>query len=292
MINLDGDRYIDFQDFKSAVPFMEGCGLKVWDPATSFARIDRDGGGNLLFDEFAQWAISQNLNLVEDDSNLLRIEPEVQVGLSARHRANPRNDATPFALDEPDTFTAKVRQPPQQQKKPRNWDKLANRLPCGKMDVEKLRRIAIFKILDANGNGYLTLTEVTKGIKDILDADQEFDASTAINRAYHLAKTSAAKENDEYVDYSEYKLMLVALRQHFEYLLLFNLPVEEGDRRINWREFQNAAATLKRWGVNVTDPLGEFKSIDKQGGIFVCMHALSRCESQIFVHMDIGFIST
>tara|TARA_B110000285_G_C14641266_1_gene387714 strand:- start:276 stop:422 length:147 start_codon:yes stop_codon:yes gene_type:complete len=42
--------------------------------------------------------------------------------------------------------------------------------------------------MDVNGNGYLSLAEVDKGMRDVLVSDQLFDAKPAIMRAFQYAK--------------------------------------------------------------------------------------------------------
>jgi hypothetical protein len=39
------------------------------DPEECFKEIDKNGGGFILFDEFAEWAIQKNLDLNDDDNN-------------------------------------------------------------------------------------------------------------------------------------------------------------------------------------------------------------------------------
>ena len=48
---------------------------------------------------------------------------------------------------------------------------LASKLPIGKTEAEKTRRNDIFKQFDPNGNGFLSLAEIDKGIHDILGLD-------------------------------------------------------------------------------------------------------------------------
>jgi hypothetical protein len=36
--------------------------VRIADPAAVFAEIDRDRGGMILFEEFAEWAIKQQLD--------------------------------------------------------------------------------------------------------------------------------------------------------------------------------------------------------------------------------------
>jgi hypothetical protein len=37
-------------------------GVRITNPETAFAEIDRDRGGMILFEEFAEWAIKQHLD--------------------------------------------------------------------------------------------------------------------------------------------------------------------------------------------------------------------------------------
>ena len=78
-----------------------------------------------------------------------------------------------------------------------------------------------------NGNGYLSLAEVDKGIRDILNCDQLFDAKPAIMRAFQYAKDYTPSKDgkgygDDYIEKSEFRVFLIALRQRFEYFQAFN----------------------------------------------------------------------
>ena len=63
MIDLDGDRRIDFIEFKAALPIVESWGIKVADPQAEFNKIDKNKGGKVLFDEFCDWAIRSEMKL-------------------------------------------------------------------------------------------------------------------------------------------------------------------------------------------------------------------------------------
>jgi hypothetical protein len=45
----------------------------------------------------------------------------------------------------------------------------AAKLPIGKSDSEKALRDELFRQFDPNGNGYLSLAEVDRGVQDILE---------------------------------------------------------------------------------------------------------------------------
>ena len=49
--------------------------MEVWvgeipDIEGEFKKIDKNGGGSILFDEFCTWAISKNLDLEDDDDDI------------------------------------------------------------------------------------------------------------------------------------------------------------------------------------------------------------------------------
>lgn len=66
-INIDGNNYIDYEEFLKAVPLIENWGCKIEDPRKSYEEIDSDKSGLVRFDEFCSWAIKKNLDLEDDD---------------------------------------------------------------------------------------------------------------------------------------------------------------------------------------------------------------------------------
>ena len=127
-----------------------------------------------------------------------------------------------------------------------NWDEISAKLPCKKKDPEeKQARLKIWNAMDNNGNGYLSLAEIDKGVRDVLQCDDMFDAKPAIMRAFQFAKDFCpAKSNNkygpDYVEKREFRVFLVALRQRFEYLQAFKKIDSGGDGRIDLEEFTGA----------------------------------------------------
>jgi len=64
-----GDGRIDETEFARSADMLREWGAKIKDPATTFKAIDQNGGGQILFDEFCEWAIQQKLALEEADDN-------------------------------------------------------------------------------------------------------------------------------------------------------------------------------------------------------------------------------
>jgi len=57
-------------------------------------------------------------------------------------------------------------------------------LPTDKSGAEFEQRSSLFKQFDPNSNGYLSLAEVDKGIRDILRIEELYDCKPAIMRAF------------------------------------------------------------------------------------------------------------
>ena len=69
--DADNDRRIDLDEFKAAKSKMEVWVGEIGDIEGEFAKIDKNGGGKILFDEFCTWAIAKNLDLEDDDDNIV-----------------------------------------------------------------------------------------------------------------------------------------------------------------------------------------------------------------------------
>jgi len=65
-IDSGNDSRISLEEFKTALPQILAWGVKIDDPNAAFAEIDLNGGGQVLFDEFADWAINKELQLEGD----------------------------------------------------------------------------------------------------------------------------------------------------------------------------------------------------------------------------------
>jgi Ca2+-binding EF-hand superfamily protein len=67
VVDSGDDRRVDYGEFVRAIPYLNEWGAKVKDPKAEFQSIDQNGGGQILFIEFADWALKKGLDLVEDD---------------------------------------------------------------------------------------------------------------------------------------------------------------------------------------------------------------------------------
>merc|ERR1719253_1820159 len=69
------------------------------------------------------------------------------------------------------------------------WADAIAKLPYGQDPEEKRRRNKIFRDIDINGNGFLSLAEVDKGMHDIIRLDAKLVSKPFMMRAFEVAKT-------------------------------------------------------------------------------------------------------
>lgn len=239
-IDANNDRRLTAEEFAAAAQKVEVWGIKSFYPELHFKNIDKNGGGMILFDEFAEWAISQHLEL-EDDEEQTSVVP------GRAQKATVRGGRPTI-----------------------DWKAIALKLPSGKTSVEKAKRDELFKLFDPNGNGYLSLAEVDKGVRDILQIDSLFNCKPALMRAFQAAKNfttnGRAPLGADYVTRSEFRILLLYLKRYFELFQMFDLVDSGADRRVDYYEFERAVNSLKDWGIQVSNPRGEFNSIDRNHG--------------------------
>ncbi|GAB5360037.1 hypothetical protein AAMO2058_000593100 [Amorphochlora amoebiformis] len=170
-----------------------------------------------------------------------------------------------------------------------DWKKINGKLPYARDKKSKEIRMKMFRAFDPNGNGYLSLAELDKGIRDVLGLhDDVFKCKPAIMQAYKVARAKGkakSKVSGDYVEKHEFRYFLYALRQYFEYWVMFDRADKNDDRRIDLAEFKNSAKAMEAWGVKILDPKSAFKSIDKNGGGFILFNEF--CDFAIALSLDL-----
>merc|ERR1712025_1445730 len=152
-----------------------------------------------------------------------------------------------------------------------DWEEVNTKLPYARTKDDFAARKELWDGMDVNGNGYLSLAEVTKGIRDVIAVDELFDAIPAINRSFHHCKnvaTNQGEHGDDYIEFREFRLLLQTLRQFFEYYQAFDRVDTGDDDRISKEEFTSDAlkCAMEKWVGPIEDMEGEFDSIDTNGG--------------------------
>lgn len=113
---------------------------------------------------------------------------------------------------------------------------------------------ACWSSFDVNGNGYLSLAEVDRGVKYVLKLPELFNIKPVLIRAFTKAKTAlkaTTKYGDDYVSKAEFKYLMRYLKQYFSCWIVFNEIDTSKDKRITYQEFQKAIPLLQEYGVKI-----------------------------------------
>lgn len=95
-----------------------------------------------------------------------------------------------------------------------NWEALTAKLPVGRDTGSALRRSELFDRFDSNKNGYLSLAEVDRALRDVMGLDSMYSSKPVLIRAFQAAKDanrttkSKATRKDDYVERDEFRLLL------------------------------------------------------------------------------------
>ena len=157
-----------------------------------------------------------------------------------------------------------------------DWAQLRQQLPCGISQAEHERREALFTKFDPNGNGFLSLAEIDKAIRDELRISQIFECKPVIMRAFQAARMSQPpserNHSGDYVTRSTFRVLLYYLKEYFEMWQIFSAADTSGDRRVDKAEFAKIFEQLKsRWGLRVENKSADdvFREVDVNGGGFL-----------------------
>ena len=195
MVDTSDDRRIDLAEFQRAIPLLATWSAPVADAAAEFAAIDVDGGGSVLFDEFCGWALKRGLDMDTSDSASGEADLRGQHKLASEVAAQDAKDAADrrrqlaedlggreFGAGDMTTgldLRAVLAKLPCDERAPEEQD-------------EKVRE-KLFSSWDINGNGFLTLTEIHRGLLSLLGAlggSAVAALQPAIARAFHAARDS------------------------------------------------------------------------------------------------------
>jgi hypothetical protein len=144
----------------------------------------------------------------------------------------------------------------------------AAQIPIGSTSEDIAARKKIFREFDVNGNNWLSLAEIDKGLRDVLEMPELFDTKPVIMRAYQASLKKVKSTNpltEGLVSRGAFKFTLIYLRFYYELWESFE-KIDTGadgqDRRISEAEFVKGADILiNDWKLKIDDPSAKFKQI-------------------------------
>jgi len=90
-----------------------------------------------------------------------------------------------------------------------DWAAVNAALPYERTPDAKARRNKLFREIDCNGNDYLSLAEVDKGMRDYVKLLEIFDSKPVMMRAFQAAKNYGGDTTGVGPDYIEKKELMV-----------------------------------------------------------------------------------
>lgn len=127
----------------------------------------------------------------------------------------------------------------------------------------------LFDKIDINHNGYASLAEVDKGLKEILQVPDLPGLHTMLLKSFDMArvvKQSEEPRENDYITKDEFIYMLIYLRVYYEIKLEFMTLDLNSDGEINFAELQKGKGVLMRWGIDASNLVHVFKDIDTNSG--------------------------
>ena len=176
-----------------------------------------------------------------------------------------------------------------------DWEELMKKLPIQKTDKERKERLALWNKINEYGNGYVSYKRLTIQLDRYLELPNVVKNRGPMKLAFKAASNKYAKKGlkieDNLIEWMEFRIFLVYLRQYFEYWVMFEAVDKSGDHQINLDEFKKALPTMEKWGLKINNPEEEFKKIDKNNGGTIsfaefCSYAI---EKSLDLETDDGF---
>ena len=154
------------------------------------------------------------------------------------------------------------------------WMAVAARLPVEMTSEDKMARAELFSLWDPNGNGFLSLAEIDRGVSITPGLGELYKCKPALIRAFNASKNlkpgdSSKKglQDDDYVSRIEFRMLLVYMKLFFGVFMIFDRIDTGQDRRVDIDEFRTAADDLRILGCPIAEnPDETFRVIDKDGG--------------------------
>jgi hypothetical protein len=130
-----------------------------------------------------------------------------------------------------------------------DWAAIRAKLPVGRDEASNKKRDELFKQFDPNSNHLLSLAEVDRGVRDVLQTESMFDAKECIMMAFKGAKAlnPKASHNQDFVDRKEFRMLLVYLENYFKVWEVFTSADAGRDHRLTKEEFLQLVPQLSQW---------------------------------------------
>lgn len=113
------------------------------------------------------------------------------------------------------------------------------------------------------------IPDLRAGLETIQGLPPEILDQPVIKAAFRAAKGNykgmyddADDPNDSKLQWQEFRIFLIFMKQYFRFYVLFKTADTSGDGQISIEEFKKAASVFEEWGQKIENPEEEFNKID------------------------------
>ena len=168
-----------------------------------------------------------------------------------------------------------------------NWDELTKKLPVRKTAEDRKKRLQLWNKINEYGNGYVSFKRLSFQLGKYLKLPNTVRKKGPLKLAFDAAcdkyERYGIKKEDNLIEWMEFRIFLVYLRQFFEYWIMFEKIDSSGEHSINFKEFKNSIPLMRNWGLDLKESEAEkeFKSISKNNGVTItfeefCSYAITK----------------
>ena len=168
-----------------------------------------------------------------------------------------------------------------------NWDELTKKLPVRKTAEDRKKRLQLWNKINEYGNGYVSFKRLSFQLDKYLKLPNTVRKKGPLKLAFDAAcdkyERYGIKKEDNLIEWMEFRIFLVYLRQFFEYWIMFEKIDSSGEHLINFKEFKNSIPLMRNWGLDLKESEAEkeFKSISKNNGVTItfeefCSYAITK----------------
>ena len=208
-IDSSADRRVTLDELTNASSVL---GISSVEAASAFRQMDRNSGGYVLFDEFAMWMAKNKTD--SEMGHLLKVAQKNATSYTPHASINSNSSVCSRGSIKSISSSRRSLLPTKLQQLP---------FPTPQ------ERLALFKRLDPNANGHLSLAELDKGI---LELWPQLNNKPAIMRAYKAAD----KSGNGWIGKREFKFFLKYIVAYNELWNSFANIDKSDDRRITKAE--------------------------------------------------------
>jgi Ca2+-binding EF-hand superfamily protein len=153
------------------------------------------------------------------------------------------------------------------------WERVRGLLPIERSPNARVERKSMFTTWDVNGNRKLSLAEIDKACRQILQLENYTNnlAPILIRAYYATLNRNGKKDDDGFVEFLQFRKLLFYVYHYFELMQMFDTVDFSSDRRITVDELRVALPLMQKWGLDTAKQSAEslFDEIDTNKGGFI-----------------------